>query len=180
MGTFSSETSANKHNSDKIETLIALQNDPRWLFLHSWFSKFPRGRSPGPPYKKRYTGKFGISFFCPTFVPRRHPTSLSSAHTDTKTLFARHLNDNLWFSDLWFYQQNYLSRLLFLLYYFCFCLDMVYCYAAFLLGVVDLFWFIYFFFFFFFFLIKQIFYWLVINCLKFYWLLICWTPLSRP
>ena len=25
-------------------------------------------------------------------------------------------------------------------------------------------------------LIKQISYWLVINCLKFYWLLICWTP----
>ena len=26
----------------------------------------------------------------------------------------------------------------------------------------------------------QIFYWLVINCLKFYWLLICWTPDPDP
>ena len=42
MGTFSSETSANMHNSDKIETLIALQDEPTWLFLHSLFSKFPR------------------------------------------------------------------------------------------------------------------------------------------
>ena len=29
-------------------------------------------------------------------------------------------------------------------------------------------------------LMKQIFYWLVINCLKFYWLLICWTPHPDP
>ena len=75
MGTFSSETSANWHKSGKFETLIALQNDLRWLFLHSWFSKFPRGRSPGPSYKKRYKEKFGISFFYPTSVPRHHPHS---------------------------------------------------------------------------------------------------------
>ena len=43
--------------------------------------------SPGPPpYKKRYTGKFGILFFYPTFALRRHPAPRSSAHTDTKTL----------------------------------------------------------------------------------------------
>ena len=29
-------------------------------------------------------------------------------------------------------------------------------------------------------LIKQISYWLVTNCLKFYWLLICWTPNPDP
>ena len=76
MGTFSSETSANRHNSSKFETLIALQNDLRWLLLHSWFSKFPRGRPPGPPYKKSCTGKFWISFFYPNSAPRRHPLIL--------------------------------------------------------------------------------------------------------
>ena len=92
MGTSSSETSANRHNSGKSEILIALQNDPRWHLLHSWFSKFPRVCPPGPPYKKRYMGKFWISFFYPTSVPRRHLHPLSSAHTGTKTLlFARHL-----------------------------------------------------------------------------------------
>ena len=92
MGTFSSETSANRHNSGKFEILIALQNDLRWLLLHSWFSKFPRGWFPGPPYKKRYTGEFWISFFYPTSAPWCYLHPLSSAHTDTKNLsFARHL-----------------------------------------------------------------------------------------
>ena len=49
MGTFSSETAANRHNSGKFETLNALKNDLIWLLLHSWFSKFFRGRTPGPP-----------------------------------------------------------------------------------------------------------------------------------
>ena len=49
MGTFSSETAANRHNSGKFETLNALQNDLMWLPLHSWFSKFFGGGPPDPP-----------------------------------------------------------------------------------------------------------------------------------
>ena len=79
------------YNSGKFETLIALQNDLRWLLLHTWFPKFPRGRSPGPPYNKKYTGKFWISFFYPTSVLCPSPSPPPS-HTDTKkTLFSRHL-----------------------------------------------------------------------------------------
>ena len=92
MVTFSSETSANRHNWGKFETLIALQNDLRWLSCILGFQIFP-GRGPlppGPPYMKRYTGKFGISFFYPTSAPHRPPPP-SSAHADIKTLFARHL-----------------------------------------------------------------------------------------
>ena len=40
MGTFSSETAANRHNSGKFETLKRFANDLIWLLLHSWFSKF--------------------------------------------------------------------------------------------------------------------------------------------
>ena len=65
MRTFSPETSA---NSGKFETLIALQNDQRWLFLHTWFSKFPRTTLP-----ESYMGNFWISFFYPTSAPRRPP-----------------------------------------------------------------------------------------------------------
>ena len=87
MGTFSSETSANRHNSGKFETLIALQNDPRWLLLHSWFSKFPRGRPPDLPTRKDARWNFG-SRFLSNLCATPPPTS----HTDTKTLlFARHL-----------------------------------------------------------------------------------------
>ena len=156
MRTFCSETSANRHNSGKFEILIALQNDLRWLFLHSWFSKFPWGRSPGPPYK-RYTGKFGISFFYPTSVPRRHPHLPLISSLIQKRYLLGIWYDNLWFCDPWFYQQNYLSRPLFLLY--CFCLDMVtvmqrFCWEWWIL------------------LIKQIFYWLVTTDLL--------DPPSRP
>ena len=38
MGTFSSATDENRHNSGKFETLNALQNDLIRLLLHSWFS----------------------------------------------------------------------------------------------------------------------------------------------
>ena len=48
MGTFSSETAANRHNSDKFETLNTLQNDLIWLLLHSWFSFFSGGGPPDP------------------------------------------------------------------------------------------------------------------------------------
>ena len=91
MGIFSSEISANRNNSNKFETLIALQNVLRWLLLHSWFSKFPRGRPPGPPYKRRYMGKFWISFNYPTSAPRRHhPHPLSYWYKNAQ-IFARHL-----------------------------------------------------------------------------------------
>ena len=49
MGTFSSETAANRPNSGKFETLNTLQNDLIWLLLHSWFSFFFPGG--GPPTK---------------------------------------------------------------------------------------------------------------------------------
>ena len=49
MGTFSSETVANRHNSGKFDTLNVLQNDLLWLLLHSWFSKFFGGGPPSPP-----------------------------------------------------------------------------------------------------------------------------------
>ena len=131
MGTFSSETSANKL-SGKFETLIALQNDPRWLLLHSWFSKFPRGLAPGPPYKKRYTGKFWNSLFYPTSVLRRHspppPTTPSSYWCKTR-LFVGHLPMIIYDFVIRLVlfvacEQNYLSRTLFLLYLY-FCLDTV-------------------------------------------------------
>ena len=128
MGTFSSETSENRHNSGKFETLIALQNDLRWLLLlgkawnkwglsplkhlqidnsgkfetlialqndlrwvllHSWFSKFPRGRPPDHPTRRDTRGNFGSHSF---IQPLRHAAIPS--HTDTKknmSLFARHL-----------------------------------------------------------------------------------------
>ena len=56
MGTFSSESAANKHNSGKFETLNALQNDLIWLLLHSWFSFFFTGEDIRAPYNK-YTWK---------------------------------------------------------------------------------------------------------------------------
>ena len=121
----------NKH-SGKFETLIALQNDPRWLLLHSWFSKFPRGVAPGPAYKKRYTGKFWISLFYPTSAPRRHPLPPPIIILMQNTLlFAGHLPMIIYDFVIRLVlfvacEQNYLSRPLFLLYlYFCFCLDMV-------------------------------------------------------
>ena len=78
------------YNSGKFETLIALQNDLRWLLLHTWFSKFPRGRSPGPPYKKRYSGKFWISSF---IQPLRHTATPALPYWSKKkkTLLSRHL-----------------------------------------------------------------------------------------
>ena len=68
MGIFSSEISANRHNSGKFETLIALQNDLRWLLLHSWFSKFPRGRPPRTTLQEEIHGEIlvlvQLSNFC--------------------------------------------------------------------------------------------------------------------
>ena len=63
MGTFSSEATANRHNSDKFETLTALQNDLRWLFLLSWFPNFPRGGSPDHPTRKDTRGNLGSHSF---------------------------------------------------------------------------------------------------------------------
>ena len=93
MGTFSSETSA---NSGKFETLIALQNDPRWLFLHTWFSNFPRGSPPPPPPlppdhpTRRVTwGNFGSHS---SIQPLPHAATPPPSYTDTKKLlFSRHL-----------------------------------------------------------------------------------------
>ena len=76
MGTFSSETSANGHNSSKFETLIALQNDLRWLLLHSCFSKFPRGRPPRTTLQEVMHGEI---------------LGLILSHTDIKMLFSRQL-----------------------------------------------------------------------------------------
>ena len=48
-GTFSSETSANRHNSGKCETLIALQNDlrfPAFLVFKRTFIMLMAGRIP--------------------------------------------------------------------------------------------------------------------------------------
>ena len=36
------------HNSGKSATLNTLQNDLKWLLLHSWFSNFFRGGPPDP------------------------------------------------------------------------------------------------------------------------------------
>ena len=92
MGTFSSETFANRHNSGKFETLIALQNDPRWFLLHSWFSKFSRGRSPHHPTRRDTLGNFGSHPFIQPLCHTTMPPPPHS-HTDTKTLlFARHLS----------------------------------------------------------------------------------------
>ena len=76
MGTFFSETSANRHNSGKFETLIALQNDLRWLLLHSWFSK--SGGGPRITLQEEILGVFLLSNLCATLPP--------PSHTDTKTL----------------------------------------------------------------------------------------------
>ena len=90
MGTFCSETSANRHNSGKFEILIALQIDLIWLFLHFWFSKFPRGGPLDHPTGDT-RGNLGSHFFIQPLCHAATPTSLSSAHTYIKTLFAMHL-----------------------------------------------------------------------------------------
>ena len=70
MGTFSSETSANRHNSGKFETLIALQNDLRWFLQLSWLSK--SGGGPRITLQEEILGLILLSNLCAT-PPRRHP-----------------------------------------------------------------------------------------------------------
>ena len=171
MGTFSSEKSANKH-SGKFETLIALQNDPRWLLLHSWFSKFPGGggggeRGPRTTLQERIHGKI-LDLIILSNLCANHPTIIILMQNTL--LFARHLPMIIcdFVIRLVLFvacEQNYLSRPLFLL-----CkgkVSSVFFFFFFLLEAVI-------------FIVKQSFYWLVINGLKFYWLLICWTPHPDP
>ena len=100
MGTFSSETSANKY-SGKFETLMALQNDPRWLLMHSWFSKCPRGWPPDHPTRTDTRGHFGSHYFIQPLCHADIPTP-----TPITILIAKHVvicwasvYDNLWFCD---------------------------------------------------------------------------------
>ena len=172
MGIFSSETSANRHNSGKFETLIALQNDMRWFFLHSWFSKFP------PSLQEEILGKFLGSH---SFIqPLRYAATPLPSHQliliQKLCYKGRHL---IWQSMiLWSVvlfvacEQNYLSRPLFSYITSASAwVRLLLCkgkFPAFFCWKRQIL------------LIKQIFYWLVINCLKFYWLLICWTPHPDP
>ena len=68
MGTFSSETAANWHNSGKFETLNILQNDLIWLLLHSWFSFFSGG-GPLDPLQQVHMEKLNL-FSNHTSAPR--------------------------------------------------------------------------------------------------------------
>ena len=82
MGTFSSETSANRHNSSKFETLIALQNDTRWLLLQSCFFFFfffffflisPWEAPPDHPTRRDTREILDLILFYSTSAPRRPP-----------------------------------------------------------------------------------------------------------
>ena len=79
MGFFSSETSANRDNSGKFETLIALQNDLRWLLLHSWFFKILSGEAPRTTLQEEIHEKILDHSFS---QPMRHAATPSQ--TDTK------------------------------------------------------------------------------------------------
>ena len=100
MGTFSSETAAKKNNSGKLETLNALENDPIWLLLHSWFSKKfpwedPQTPPPPPPHPPQEVHMDKLQFFSNnTSAPR-----LKLCYNDTNQI-ANFLK--LWFCDLWF------------------------------------------------------------------------------
>ena len=162
MGTFSFETAANRHNSDKFETVNPLKNDLIWLLLHSWFSKFFRQRTPGSPYN-RYTWKHYVSFL---ITPLLHAEdciimiqiigiyllSVCDCQILKTMIFflsvlysfvaCDHDSPPHFFSPILLFSNVRYQRVFF-------------CWKRKFL------------------LIKQILYWLVINCLKFYWLLIC-------
>ena len=70
MGTFSSETAANIHNSDKFETLKALHNDLIWLLQHSWFFNFFTGNDPTTPLQEVHVEKLHL-FSNHTSAPRK-------------------------------------------------------------------------------------------------------------
>ena len=120
------KTSANKH-SGKSEILIALQNDPRWRLLHSWFSKFPRGGGggvPDHPTRKDTRGNFGSHYF---IQPLRHagtphpPPPIIILMQNT-LLFAGHLPMIIYDFVIRLVlfvacEQNYLSHPIFLLYF---------------------------------------------------------------
>ena len=165
MGTFSSETAANRHNSGKFDFKgFAKWHDmayPAFLVF-----KTLQGEHLRPPYK-RYTWKNCISSLitpvlrakiCVLMIQIIATYLLSVCDCQILKTMIFIVICGLFICSLWPWLT--LPHTFFLLYY----KDKI---SAFLLEAENL-------------LIKQICYWLMITCVKFYWLPICWTPPPTP